>query len=135
MSENVKTIYSDGIGKIHFFGNMIHLDLMAIVPVDVTNEDGTVDSKPTPVVTHRIVMPPTAFLTSYESFVNMIDKLQKAGVLSPVENKAEVPEGSPIEDAPAEDGGEGLTPDAPDAPDAPEQKPMADAPSTKVEDI
>ena len=31
MSE-IKTIYTDSIGKIHFFGNMIRLDLMDFVP-------------------------------------------------------------------------------------------------------
>ena len=29
---DIKTIYTDGVGKIHFFGNMLRLDLMDFVP-------------------------------------------------------------------------------------------------------
>jgi len=76
-NEEVKEIYSDGIGKIHFFGNMIRLDLMSFEPAE-DDENG----KPNPVVTNRIVMSPNAFLASYDSFVNMIKKLTDAGVLS-----------------------------------------------------
>ena len=77
MSE-IKTIYTDGIGKIHFFGNMIRLDLMDFVP----SESDDAGSKPEPTITTRLVMSPHAFLASYESFMNMIDKLKKAGVLT-----------------------------------------------------
>jgi len=84
MSE-VKTIYTDGVGKIHFFGNMLRLDLMDFVPAE--SEDA--NAKPEPRTTTRLVMSPNAFLASYESFMNMIDKLTKAGVLTPTEEKAE----------------------------------------------
>lgn len=82
MSE-IKTIYTDGVGKIHFFGNMLRLDLMDFVP----SESDDANSKPEPKITTRLVMSPNAFLASYESFMNMIDKLTKAGVLTPAENK------------------------------------------------
>ena len=84
MKENeITTIYSDGIGKIHFFGNMIRLDFMDFVPSE--NDDS--NAKPEPKVTTRIVMNPNAFLASYESFMNMIEKLSKAGVLTAVDNE------------------------------------------------
>lgn len=97
MAEDIKTIYTDGIGKIHFFGNMIRMDLMDFVP-----DDSNDNSKPTPQITHRVVMSPNAFLASYESFVNMIDKLTKAGVLTTAENAREgdtPAEAAPIESA------------------------------------
>jgi len=79
MSENkIDTIYTDGIGKIHFFGNMIRIDLMSFVPA----ESDDPNEKPTPRIETRLVMNPNAFLASYESFVNMIDKLTKAGILT-----------------------------------------------------
>lgn len=83
--DKINTIYTDGIGKIHFFGNMIRLDLMDFVP----SESDDPNAKPAPQITTRLVMSPNAFLASYESFVNMIDKLTKAGVLSPVQNEKE----------------------------------------------
>ena len=85
MSE-VKTIYTDGVGKIHFFGNMLRLDLMDFVPA----ESDDANAKPEPQITTRLVMSPNAFLASYESFINMIDKLQKAGVLTSSDKNEEV---------------------------------------------
>lgn len=76
MDNNIKEIYSDGIGKIHFFGGTIRLDLFSFEPSDKENEN------PIPRVTKRIVMSPNAFLSSYESFVNMVEKLKEAGVIS-----------------------------------------------------
>lgn len=72
----IEEIYSDGIGKIHFLGGTIRLDLFSFEPTDDDK------SQPEPVITKRIVMSPNAFLASYESFVNMIDKLQAAGIIS-----------------------------------------------------
>lgn len=103
MSE-IKTIYTDGIGKIHFFGNMIRLDLMDFVP----SESDDAGSKPEPTITTRLVMSPHAFLASYESFMNMIDKLKKAGVLTAADDgdgqdgesaqKAEAGDATSVED-------------------------------------
>ena len=86
MAEEIQTIYTDGVGKIHFYGNMIRLDLMDFVPTE--NEDGGDEKKSelNAKISHRLVMNPHAFLATYESFVNMIEKLTAAGVLSPVNN-------------------------------------------------
>ena len=95
--ENITTLYSDGIGKIHFFGNMLRLDLMEFVPSDGNDPN----AKPEPKVTSRIVMSPNAFLASYESFMNMIDKLAKAGILSKAEETVQTAdEAQPREEKP-----------------------------------
>lgn len=113
--DEIPTIYSDGIGKIHFFGNMLRLDLMNFVPVEGEN------GKPVPQVTARLVMNPNAFLASYESFLNMIEKLTKAGVLSPVNNSEEE---QPTEEKPLEEKTV-IT----------EDKPVTDDSGVKVEDV
>ena len=60
----IQEIYSDGIGKIHFLGGTIRLDLFSFEPNDGDNE------QPVPVITRRIVMSPNAFLASYEPINN-----------------------------------------------------------------
>lgn len=115
MAEEIQTIYTDGVGKIHFYGNMIRLDLMDFVPAEVEESGDEKKSELNAKIAYRLVMNPHAFLATYESFVNMIDKLTAAGVLSPVNNNA---------------NGEQLPPENP-----------ADAnintvgPTTKVEDV
>lgn len=69
--------YVDGIGKIHFLGNVVKFDLFSFAPSD--NEK---DDKPEPKLVERLVMSPNGFLASYEAMVNMINKLTEAGVLS-----------------------------------------------------
>lgn len=76
MKENIKEVYSDGIGKIHFLGGTIRLDLFSFIPSESDGEE------PTPEITERIIMSPNAFLASYESFVNMLKKLEDAGIVS-----------------------------------------------------
>ena len=85
----VNEIYSDGIGKINFLGGMIRLDLFSFMPTDNKEE------KPEPRVVQRVVMSPNAFLASYESFVNMIDKLQDAGIIAKAADTQDGGEGSP----------------------------------------
>lgn len=81
MKDDIKEVYSDGIGKIHFLGGTIRLDLFSFQPSDKDGED------PVPSITERIIMSPNAFLASYESFVNMIGKLEQAGIVSKNEKK------------------------------------------------
>ena len=101
---NIKETYSDGIGKIHFLGGTIRLDLFSFSPSEKDGEE------PTPEITERIIMSPNAFLASYESFVNMIQKLENAGIVSrktddekvnvetvPTENSAPAAEEAPAE--------------------------------------
>ncbi len=90
MNNCIKEVYSDGIGKIHFLGGTIRLDLFSFTPADKDGED------PIPTITERIIMSPNAFLASYESFVNMIQKLEDAGIVSKTASTGESKESAPV---------------------------------------
>jgi hypothetical protein len=77
----IKERYVDGIGKIHFVGGMIRFDMFSFEPVDGVDEEGK-ERRPEPVMVERLVMSPNGFLSSYESMVNMINKLTEAGILA-----------------------------------------------------
>jgi hypothetical protein len=69
-----KEIYADGIGQIHFAGNMVRYDFVTLQPA----EDG---QAPVPQSNVRIIMPPQGFLAAFNSMQQLIDKLVEAGVL------------------------------------------------------
>ncbi|MBQ7111240.1 MAG: hypothetical protein IJO06_08460 [Thermoguttaceae bacterium] len=66
--------FVDGIGKIHFAGNMVRFDCVTLQP-------GADGEKPTPEEVFRVVMPPQGFLAAFNSMQQLIDKLVAAGVL------------------------------------------------------
>ena len=70
-----KEIYADGIGQIHWAGNMVRFDFMTFQP----DPEG---GNPTPEYNERIIMPPQGFLAAHESMKQLIDKLLAAGVLA-----------------------------------------------------
>ncbi|MBO5762742.1 MAG: hypothetical protein J6R85_02635 [Lentisphaeria bacterium] len=74
-----KEIFADGIGQIHFAGNMVRFDFVTLQPA----EDG---QAPTPESNVRVIMPPQGFLAAYNSMQQLIDKLLEAGVLQKNEN-------------------------------------------------
>jgi len=74
-----KEIYADGVGQIHFAGNMVRMDLMTLQP----EENG---QAPTPQANIRVIMPPQGFLAAFNSMQQLIDKLVEAGVLKKNEN-------------------------------------------------
>ena len=80
----IKERYVDGIGKIHFLGQMLKFDFFSFAPTDSDKED-----KPEPVLVERLVMSPNGFLASYEAMVNMVNKLTEAGILSKAPQTAE----------------------------------------------
>jgi len=87
MEERVKERYVDGIGKIHFVGGMIRFDLYSFQPSEeepVKDSDGNEANPPppTPIIAERLIMSPNGFLASYDAMVNMIERLQEAGVIS-----------------------------------------------------
>lgn len=89
MCDNVIERYSDGVGQVHFLGGMLRLDLVSFKPGEKTDgDDKAANAKP--VVVERVVMSPNAFLATFDSFVNMIEKLKQAGVIAeqPAEDKA-----------------------------------------------
>lgn len=68
-----KEIFADGIGQIHFAGNMVRFDLVSLQP-----EEGKAPKAEGQV---RIIMPPQGFLGAFDSMQKLIDKLVEAGVL------------------------------------------------------
>ncbi len=69
-----KEIFADGIGQIHFAGNMVRFDFVTLQP----EADG---KEPIPQSNVRIIMPPQGFLSAFNSMQQLIDKLLEAGVL------------------------------------------------------
>ena len=69
-----KELYADGIGQIHFVGNMVRFDFVTLQPT----EEG---KAPEPQNTVRVIMPPQGFLSAFNSMQQLIDKLVAAGVL------------------------------------------------------
>lgn len=67
-------IFADGIGQIHFAGNMVRFDFVTLQPSD----DG---KAPTAESKIRVIMPPQGFLGAFDSMQKLINKLVEAGVL------------------------------------------------------
>ena len=80
--ETKKEIFADGIGQIHFAGNMVRFDFVTLQP----GEEG---QAPTPQSNVRIIMPPQGFLAAFNSMQQLIDKLVEAGVLQKNEAAAD----------------------------------------------
>ncbi len=74
-----KEYYVDGVGQIHFAGNMVRFDLVTLQP-------GADGQAPTPEPAFRVIMPPQGFLAAFNSMQQLIDKLVAAGVLRKNEN-------------------------------------------------
>lgn len=81
MNAMKEEIYADGIGQIHFAGNMVRFDFMTLQP-------GADGAAPTPEYKERIIMPPMGFLAAFQSMQQLIDKLVDAGVLTKNPNAA-----------------------------------------------
>ena len=69
-----KEIFADGIGQIHFAGNMVRFDFVTLQP----EADG---KAPIPQSNVRVIMPPQGFLSAFNSMQQLIDKLLEAGIL------------------------------------------------------
>ena len=72
-------VLKDGVGQIHFAGNMVRFDLVTLQP-------GADGQAPTPSPAFRVIMPPQGFLAAFNSMQQLIDKLVDAGVLRKNEN-------------------------------------------------
>ena len=72
--ETKNEIFADGMGQIHFAGNMVRFDFVTLQPA----EEG---QAPVPESNIRIIMPPQGFLGAFNSMQQLIDKLVEAGVL------------------------------------------------------
>ena len=76
---DIKEIFADGIGQIHFAGGMVRFDLITLQP----EEEG---KPPVPESHTRLIMPPQGFLAAFNSMQQLIDKLVEAGVLQKKHN-------------------------------------------------
>ena len=73
-SMDTKEIFADGVGQIHFAGNMMRCDFVTLQPT----EDGKAPKAESKV---RVIMPLQGFLGAFDSMQRLIDKLVSAGVL------------------------------------------------------
>ena len=73
-------IFADGIGQIHFAGNMVRFDFVTLQP----SEEGKAPVAESKV---RVIMPPQGFLGAFDSMQKLINKLVEAGVLKKNEPK------------------------------------------------
>ena len=67
-------IFADGIGQIHFAGNMVRFDFVTLQP----SEEGKAPVAESKI---RVIMPPQGFLGAFDSMQQLINKLVEAGVL------------------------------------------------------
>ena len=81
ISEKRNERYVDGIGKIHYLGNMIRFDFISLDHSDDQNNQTTSD------LVERIVMTPQAFINMFSSMQNLVDQLVKNGVFGEQPNK------------------------------------------------
>lgn len=61
-------IYTEGIGQIHFTGNMVRFDFVTLQPTGDNQEPVTEKQE-------RIIMPPQGFLGAFDSRQKLFDKL------------------------------------------------------------
>ena len=73
-------IFADGIGQIHFAGNMVRFDFVTLQP----SEEGKAPVAESKI---RVIMPPQGFLGAFDSMQQLINKLVEAGVLKKNEPK------------------------------------------------
>ena len=79
MMDTKKEIYADGMGQIHFAGNMVRFDFVTLQPT----EEG---QAPVAQSNVRVIMPPQGFLSTLNSMQQLVDKLVEAGVLKKAED-------------------------------------------------
>ena len=80
-----KEIFADGIGQIHFAGNMVRFDFVTLQPKP-EDKDGKAQA-PELQSNIRIIMPPQGFLSALNAMQQLVDKLVDAGVLKKNESK------------------------------------------------
>lgn len=72
----IKQTFCDGISQIHFAGNMIRFDLVQIVP------NPTDPEHPETEIFERLVMNPQAFVNTYQSMQQLIQKMVDNKILT-----------------------------------------------------
>ena len=70
----VPETYADGIGRIGFSEGMVRIELVSVGDQDK-------DGRPVREACHRIIMTPQGFMQSVQAQLNLIRKLEEAGVI------------------------------------------------------
>ena len=88
MNEDVKEIFIDGVSSMNFLNGMVRVGMGTMVP---TNSD---DPNATPPFNEkfRLIMPLNAFLASYNSYGELVKKLEENGVIARQEQNEVIPE-------------------------------------------
>ncbi len=77
---DIKEVFADGLNTIHILNRTVRLDFFTLQPLQ--NQ-----SKPTPNVHERIIMPIQTFLDMYDVMQQIVDKLIKDGIIISKEQK------------------------------------------------
>jgi hypothetical protein len=66
--------FADGVGRIGFSEGMVRIELVSVADQDK-------DGRPVREACHRIIMTPQGFMQSVQAQLNLIRKLEEAGVI------------------------------------------------------
>jgi hypothetical protein len=66
--------FADGVGRIGFSEGMVRIELVSVADQDK-------DGRPVLQPCHRVIMTPQGFMRSVQAQLNLIRKLEEAGVL------------------------------------------------------
>jgi hypothetical protein len=75
-NEALKHIFVDGINNINFINGMVRINMGIVVPGETQEE------QPTFKETHQIIVPLNSFLNAFESQKQLIEQLEKNGIIS-----------------------------------------------------
>jgi hypothetical protein len=70
----VPETFADGVGRIGFSEGMVRIELVSVADQDK-------EGRPVREACHRIVMTPQGFMQSVQAQLNLIRKLEEAGVI------------------------------------------------------
>jgi hypothetical protein len=79
-------LFADGVGEIALTGAVIRLDLVSLSP---TERDE--NKKPKPVFRQRVVMPVEGFVQSFALMAQVMQQLEKNGVIKKAPPKGDKP--------------------------------------------
>lgn len=77
-------IFADAVGEVSLTGSVVRVDLVSL---SATERDA--NNKPQRVFRQRIVMPIEGFLQSYALMSQVVQQLEKSGVIKKAEGKPE----------------------------------------------
>jgi hypothetical protein len=77
-------IYADGLSRVEAMNDIVKLDFVSFLPGSLEN-DGTYVTEPC----LRLVMQPEALATLHAAMVNLVDKMERAGIVT---SSGKVPE-------------------------------------------